>query len=123
MDLLALVLLLFIGLQWLLFPNTQGPKELTYSEFLDSVHAGKVQKLFSFRKNNWLSQYRRYYSGNITQAPTAPWRVRIRIEQQVQKQFVVNRIPNMNEEYLLSEPGNTVNFKGHFEDKTLQNFF
>jgi len=39
------VLLLFIGLQRLLFPNTQGPIELTYSEFLDSVRAGNVQRI------------------------------------------------------------------------------
>ncbi|HOV71776.1 MAG TPA: ATP-dependent zinc metalloprotease FtsH [Dysgonamonadaceae bacterium] len=120
------VLLLFIGLQWMLFPNTQGPKELTYSEFLDSVEAGKVQKIVFlpekiigfFDSENTVPQH-------ITQAPTAPWRIRVSsVEQQVQKQFVVNRIPNMNEEYLISQlRENRVDFKGHFEDKTLENFF
>ena len=119
------VLLLFIGLQRLLFPNTQGPIELTYSEFLDSVRAGKVQRIvFLPEKIIGYLGTKDTIQGNITQAPTAPWRVRIpSVEQQVQKQFIVYRIPNMNEEYLLSELREYgVNFKGHFEDKTLQNF-
>ena len=114
------VLLLFIGLQRLLFPNTQGPIELTYSEFLDSVRAGKVQRIvFLPEKIIGYLGTKDTIQGNITQAPTAPWRVRIpSVEQQVQKQFIVYRIPNMNEEYLLSELREYgVNFKGHLKTK------
>ncbi len=119
-------LLVFMGLQWIFFPNTQGTKELTYSQFLDSIRAGKVQRIvFLDKKIIGYLNTQDSISRNITEAPTAPWRVRIpSVEQQVRKQFVVNRIPHMNEEYLLTELRECgVDFKGHFEDKTLENFF
>lgn len=119
-------LLVFMGLQWIFFPNTQGTKELTYSQFLDSIRAGKVQRIvFLDKKIIGYLNTEDSISRNITEAPTAPWRVRIpSVEQQVRKQFVVNRIPHMNEEYLLTELRECgVDFKGHFEDKTLENFF
>ncbi|MFZ6037701.1 MAG: ATP-dependent zinc metalloprotease FtsH [Bacteroidota bacterium] len=119
-------LLVFMGLQWIFFPNTQGAKELTYSQFLDSIRAGKVQRIvFLDKKIIGYLNTEDSISRNITEAPTAPWRVRIpSVEQQVRKQFVVNRIPHMNEEYLLTELRECgVDFKGHFEDKTLENFF
>lgn len=119
-------LLVFIGLQWIFFPNTQGTKELTYSQFLDSIRAGKVQRIvFLDKKIIGYLNTEDSVSRNITEAPTAPWRIRIpSVEQQVRKQFVVNRIPHMNEEYLLTELRECgVDFKGHFEDKTLENFF
>lgn len=119
-------LLVFMGLQWIFFPNTQGTKELTYSQFLDSIRAGKVQRIvFLDKKIIGYLNTEDSISKNITEAPTAPWRVRIpSVEQQVRKQFVVNRIPHMNEEYLLTELRECgVDFKGHFEDKTLENFF
>ncbi|MDI3505435.1 MAG: cell division protease FtsH [Bacteroidota bacterium] len=119
-------LLVFMGLQWIFFPNTQGAKELTYSQFLDSIRAGKVQRIvFLDKKIIGYLNTEDSISRNITEAPTAPWRVRIpSVEQQVRKQFVVNRIPHMNEEYLLAELRECgVDFKGHFEDKTLENFF
>jgi len=119
-------LLVFMGLQWIFFPNTQGTKELTYSQFLDSIRAGKVQRIvFLDRKIIGYLNTEDSISKNITEAPTAPWRIRIpSVEQQVRKQFVVNRIPHMNEEYLLTELRECgVDFKGHFEDKTLENFF
>ncbi|MBZ4674581.1 MAG: cell division protein FtsH [Dysgonamonadaceae bacterium] len=119
-------LLVFMGLQWIFFPNTQGTKELTYSQFLDSIRAGKVQRIvFLDKKIIGYLNTEDSISRNITEAPTAPWRVRIpSVEQQVRKQFVVNRIPHMNEEYLLAELRECgVDFKGHFEDKTLENFF
>lgn len=119
-------LLVFMGLQWIFFPNTQGTKELTYSQFLDSIRAGKVQRIvFLDKKIIGYLNTEDSISKNITEAPTAPWRIRIpSVEQQVRKQFVVNRIPHMNEEYLLTELRECgVDFKGHFEDKTLENFF
>lgn len=119
-------LLVFMGLQWIFFPNTQGAKELTYSQFLDSIRAGKVQRIvFLDKKIIGYLNTEDSISRNITEAPTAPWRIRIpSVEQQVRKQFVVNRIPHMNEEYLLAELRECgVDFKGHFEDKTLENFF
>ena len=119
-------LLVFMGLQWIFFPNTQGTKELTYSQFLDSIRAGKVQRIvFLDKKIIGYLNTQDSISRNITEAPTAPWRVRIpSVEQQVRKQFVVNRIPHMNEEYLLTELRECgVDFKGHFEDKTLEKFF
>lgn len=119
-------LLVFMGLQWIFFPNTQGAKELTYSQFLDSIRAGKVQRIvFLDKKIIGYLNTEDSISKNITEAPTAPWRIRIpSVEQQVRKQFVVNRIPHMNEEYLLTELRECgVDFKGHFEDKTLENFF
>ncbi|HOV36374.1 MAG TPA: ATP-dependent zinc metalloprotease FtsH [Dysgonamonadaceae bacterium] len=119
-------LLVFMGLQWIFFPNTQGTKELTYSQFLDSIRAGKVQRIvFLDKKIIGYLNTEDSISKNIIEAPTAPWRVRIpSVEQQVRKQFVVNRIPHMNEEYLLTELRECgVDFKGHFEDKTLENFF
>ena len=119
-------LLVFMGLQWIFFPNTQGTKELTYSQFLDSIRAGKVQRIvFLDKKIIGYLNTEDSISRNIIEAPTAPWRIRIpSVEQQVRKQFVVNRIPHMNEEYLLTELREYgVDFKGHFEDKTLENFF
>jgi len=117
---------IFILLQWLFFPNTQGI-EISYNQFLDSLHAGKVERVV-FLQNKIIGEFRSDKSTAlepITQAPTTPWRIQIpNVEQQVQRQFMVNRLPNINEEYLINELIDAkVDFKGHFEDNTLQNFF
>ncbi|HNT41632.1 MAG TPA: ATP-dependent metallopeptidase FtsH/Yme1/Tma family protein, partial [Tenuifilaceae bacterium] len=121
------ILAFVIALQLLVFPDTQGPREFTYSEFIDSVNAGKVERIVFFEDKiiGQLKSGEETGQKSITQAPTAPWRLRIpSIEQQVKRQFVVNRIPNMNEEYLISIlTGTNVSFKGHVENNVLRNFF
>lgn len=121
------ILAFVITLQLLVFPDSQGPREFTYSEFIDSVNAGKIEQIVFFEDKiiGQLKTGEEVEQKSITQAPTAPWRLRIpSIEQQVRKQFVVNRIPKMNEEYLINIlTQSKVNFKGHVENNVLRNFF
>ncbi|MBP9016907.1 MAG: ATP-dependent zinc metalloprotease FtsH [Paludibacteraceae bacterium] len=120
------IMFLFILMDWLVFPTTQGNKELSYNEFVDSVRNGKVERVI-FLQDKIIGEFKSNTNSvkSITQAPTAPWRIRIPdLEKQVEKQFVVSRIPNMNEEYLINDLlAAKVNFKGHFQDNTVLNFF
>ena len=120
------IMFLFILMDWLVFPSTQGNKELSYNEFVDSVRNGKVERVI-FLQDKIIGEFKSNTNSvkSITQAPTAPWRIRIPdLEKQVEKQFVVSRIPNMNEEYLINDLlAAKVNFKGHFQDNTVLNFF
>jgi cell division protease FtsH len=120
------IMFLFILMDWLVFPTTQGNKELSYNEFVDSVRNGKVERVI-FLQDKIVGEFKSgaNNASSMTQAPTAPWRIRIPdLEKQVEKQFVVSRIPNMNEEYLINDLlAAKVNFKGHFQDNTVLNFF
>lgn len=120
---------LFLGLQLLFYPDTAGTREISYKQFVDTVQSGHVERVVIF-SDRLAGQFK---SGDnvsavaapMTQAPSAPWRIRIpSIEEQVQRQFVVSRIPGMNEDKLLDLLNNNgVDYMGRFESNSLRNFF
>jgi len=87
--------------------GTTGPKKFTYDEFVHKVDSAKVERvviypdkiigeLKSARKDDTVKPA-------LQKGPVAPWRLRIKsIEEQINRQFTVNRIPNYEDKKLLS---------------------
>lgn len=121
----TVVLILFVMVQLLFFPDSAGRVELSYTNFLDSLKAGKVERVVIFA-DRLVGEFRQEKKpdASMTEAPSAPWRLRMnQIEEQVKKQFVVSRIPEMKEDGLLTELTSAgVEFRGRFENHSFRNF-
>lgn len=124
-----LVMLLFIvGMHMLFYPDVSASRELTYNEFMTNVDQGKIARLVIF-ENKIIGEFKSDTKVNkpapLTDAPSAPWRLRVpSIEEQVRKQFIVNRIPGFTHEALLAKLLEAkVDFKGNFEHRGVRNFF
>jgi len=122
----GIVLLVFMLMQFVFFPDTAGRTELSYNNFIDSVKAGKVERVMIFhdRLVGEFKQENKSTSG-IINAPTAPWRIRVaQIEEQIKKQFIVSRIPDMKDDFLINELMKAgVEFRGRYENNSVRNFF
>lgn len=118
-----------LGIQILFYPDTAGNREISYKQFIDSVQIGRVDRVVIYA-DRLVGQFKSPSSGRtketeITKGPSAPWRLRIpSIEEQVRKQFLVSRIPGINDSHLLEMlQAYGVDYKGRFEDNSLRNFF
>lgn len=111
----------------LLYPDKAAYSELSYNEFIRYIDSGKVARLVVF-EDRIIGELKaptlEGSGGSLTEAPSAPWRLRIpSIEEQVRRQFIVNRIPLIDDEMLLAkliEAG--VDFKGDLASKGIRNF-
>lgn len=113
--------------QLLFFPDTPGEKKLSYTEFINAVDSGKVEQLVVF-ENKIVGELKTKTDSSkhsMTHAPTAPWRLRIpSIENQVARQFIVNRIPGYSDDDLFEKlKSSNINFEGKYESNSLRNFF
>ncbi|MFW5755633.1 MAG: ATP-dependent zinc metalloprotease FtsH [Tangfeifania sp.] len=113
--------------QFLFFPDTPGERKLSYTEFISAVDSGKVEQLVVF-ENKIIGELKTETDSSehsMTHAPTAPWRLRVpSIENQVARQFIVNRIPGYPDEVLIEKLKTAkINFEGKYESNTLRNFF
>jgi cell division protease FtsH len=121
-------LLIFIfGMQALFYPDKTGNGELAYNEFLSALDEGKVLRVIVF-EDKIIGQFKEAANSDqssLTDAPSTPWRLRVpSIENQIQRQFIVSRIPEIEDHNLLSkllEAG--VDFRGRFETNSIRNFF
>lgn len=121
------ILLFIIGTHMLFYPDVSASRELTYNEFITNVDQGKIARLVIF-ENKIIGEFKSNTkvdkSAPLTDAPSAPWRLRVpAIEEQVKKQFIVNRIPGFTHEALLANLLEAkVDFKGSFEHRGFRNF-
>lgn len=121
------VIAFFFGLQILFFPDTAGNRELSYKDFLDTLRSGEVEKAVIFQ-DRIVGQFKERKDTTsqeeLTDAPSAPWRIRIpSIEEQVKRQFMVSRIPDLKDEQLLELLNQSgVDYKGRFENNSVRNF-
>lgn len=123
---LALIVF-FAGMHMLFYPDVSAYRELTYNEFVSAVEEGKIARLVVFENKiigEFKSDEKEKAQQALTDAPSAPWRLRIpSIEEQVKKQFIVNRIPGFSHESLLTKLLETnIDFKGNFEQHGFRNF-
>jgi len=121
------VITFFGGMQMLFFPDTAGNRELSYNVFLDTLKSGEVDKALIFQ-DRIIGQFKEKEdttNQELTDGPSTPWRIRVpNIEEQVKRQFIVSRIPNLDDENLLellNESG--VDYRGEFESNSIRNFF
>ncbi|ARA92071.1 cell division protein FtsH [Rhodothermaceae bacterium RA] len=127
------VFLVLLALQVLLFPATGGRQELSYSDFLDRVEAGDVERVVIlpdrliglFKASPADSSADASGSSEITLGPTAPWRLRLEaLEQQMARQFIVTRLPDLEDARLLPAlEAAGVEYSGRVDDNFLRNFF
>ncbi|GAB4375394.1 MAG: ATP-dependent zinc metalloprotease FtsH [Salibacteraceae bacterium] len=123
----SLVLAAFFALQYFAYPGRVANTEIPYSAFLDSVEAHRVDKVVLF-PDRIVGMYRADAvdsSDALTNGPATPWRLRIpSIEEQVNRQFLVHRIPNVDDDSLIALLRSAdVEFTGRFEENSLRNFF
>lgn len=120
-------LALFIVLNMFLFPDVSGTKELSYTEFLRQVDEGKISRLVIF-PDRIVGEFKTGKDSSsdhpLTNAPSSPWHIRIdAIEKQLARQFIVSRLPDMRDDFLLEKlVAAGVDFKGRFESNGLRNF-
>jgi cell division protease FtsH len=113
--------------QIIFFPDTPGEQKLTYNEFIHALDSARVEQVVIF-ENKIIGEFKTPADSSdhdMTEAPTAPWRLRIpSIENQVARQFIVNRIPGYPDEALIEKlKTSKIKFEGKYESNTLRNFF
>ncbi len=124
----VIVFIALLTLQILFFPGTGARRELSYSDFKEKIQNGEVARLIIL-PDRFLGELKMpetdSTSANIATGPTAPWRLHLEeIEKQMARQFVVTRLPDLNEEKLvemLDAAG--VEYSGKIENNFWQNFF
>jgi cell division protease FtsH len=122
------VLSIFLAIQWLFFPPSGNIREVTYNSFKAKVDSGKVGKalILPDRIVGELKDATGSKNSNsLTIGPSSPLRVRVKqIEEQMARQFYVNRLPFIDDPDLLKklEQAN-VEVTGRVENNTIRNFF
>lgn len=124
----VIVLIVFLSLQQLFFPPTRNIREITYSSFKEKLDSGKVSKVLILpdRIVGELKDAKRSdTSHSLTIGPSSPLRVRIRqIEEQMARQFYVNRLPYVDDPDLLNRMEEArVEVTGRVENNAVRNFF
>ncbi len=121
------MILMFILMDTLFFPASSGTKIMNYSDFIRQVDSGHVAKVVIFPDKivGELKDEKKKEGSEITKAPTAPWRLRIQsIEEQVRHQFIVDRLPDVTDDQLLTRLlDKGVEIQGRFRSNGLRNFF
>ncbi len=109
-------------------PGRSGTKYLTYDQFIQKVDSGKVERVLILPEKiiGEIKNPKEDTSHKlITNGPAAPWRLRLEsIENQIKRQFIVNRLPGVSDEELLSRLMKAdVRIQGKYESHALKNFF
>ncbi len=122
------MILMFVLMDSIFFPASSGTKMFSYSDFLRQVDSGHVAKVVIFPDKivgELKDNTKKKKSSEITKGPTAPWRLRIQsIEEQVKRQFIVDRLPDVNDDQLLSRLMSAgVEIQGRFRSNGVRNFF
>ena len=121
------MILFFIALDALLFPGNPGNKIIPYNVFIQQVDSGNVEEVVIFPDKIvgiYKSKDHKARNMEITKAPEAPWRLRIQsIEEQVKRQFIVHRLPDVRDDMLLERLMKAgVKTEGNFKGNGLRNF-
>jgi cell division protease FtsH len=122
--------LLFLTVDSLFFsPGQSGTKIFSYDTFIQKVDSGKVQRVLIL-PDKIIGELKEPQDNDtshniIANAPKAPWRLRLEaIENQIKRQFIVTRLPNVNDNELLSRLlASGVKIQGKYQNNALKNFF
>ena len=120
---------MFLMLNSLFFsPGRSGTKFLTYDRFVQKVDSGKVERVLILPEKiigEFKSSQHDTAHHIISNGPTTPWRLRLKsIEDQIRRQFIVNRLPGVTDNQLLERLlAAQVDVQGKYESHTLKNFF
>ena len=120
---------MILALQWLVFPGTGNDREISYNTFKKQLKTGKVKNVVILQDRivGELKADEDSTSGSssITSVPSTPWRLRIEsIEEQKKRQFVVERLPDVEDKELLALLDQSgVDYRGRIEDNNLRDFF
>ena len=114
-----------IGLQVFLFPSSHAAKQqLSYKQFKEQLAKGDIERVV-IQQDKILGIFkdstRTSDTSNISSGPTAPWRLRMQeIENQMRRQFIVNRLPNVDDDQLLYQLDKAnVDYLGNIENNFL----
>ena len=118
-----------IGLQVFLFPSSHAAKQqLSYKQFKEQLAKGDIERVV-IQQDKILGIFkdstRTSDTSNISSGPTAPWRLRMQeIENQMRRQFIVNRLPNVDDDQLLYQLDKAnVDYLGNIENNFFRDFF
>ncbi len=121
------MMIFFIALDAILFPGNPGNRIIPYNVFIQQVDSGNVEEVVIFPDKIvgvYKSKDHKAPTRGITKAPEAPWRLRIQsIEEQVKRQFIVHRLPDVRDDMLLERLMKAgVKTEGNFKGNGLRNF-
>jgi cell division protease FtsH len=122
------IFFLIMFLESLLFPGRNGSQIFTYDTFVQKVDSGLVSRVL-IQPEKIIGELKSPKPDTAhkmeTNAPSAPWRLRIKeIEEQIKRQFTVTRLPGVTDEELLKRLlKHDVMILGKYQDNTLRNFF
>jgi cell division protease FtsH len=121
------MLVFIVGMQLLFLPKNQmDNQELSYKEFKEKLKNGKIEKIV-IMPEQFVGLYKDSINSNenkIASGPTAPWRLRIQsIEDQLKRQFYVNRLPALEDPELLKQLDQAkVEYSGKIDKNFLRDF-
>lgn len=120
----TILFIIFIILQLLVYPDRQGDIKISYSEFLQKIDSGLVERVVIY-KDHIIGVFKKDSTNEIVKVPSAPWRIKIpELEKKVARQFYVERIPDLSENLLIEKLLNAkVIFEGKIKSDALRNFF
>jgi len=109
-------------------PGRSGARVYTYDQFVQKVDSGKVERVLILPEKiigEIKSPKGDTSHKMITNGPAAPWRLRLKsIEDQIKRQFIVTRLPDVNDRELLNRLLKAgVKVQGKYESHALKNFF
>ncbi len=126
-----IIFALILSIQWMFLDNRYAARtELSYRDFKEAVADGKVEEVVILEQQI-VGLFRDTTARadttdrHVSTGPVAPWRLRLEeIERQMERQFFVNRLPDMDDPELLpllEKAG--VEYSGRIEDNFLRDFF
>ncbi|MAU15962.1 MAG: cell division protein FtsH [Muricauda sp.] len=128
---LAVIAFIF-GMQLFYLPKNNISEPLSYKGFKENIKKGAIEKIVvlpdqivGIYKDTLNTSETSDGLKKIESGPTAPWRLRLNsVENRLKKQFVVNRLPQMEDPNLLDildQAG--VDYSGRIEKNYLRDFF
>ncbi len=126
---IGLFLMFFVVDSLFFSPGQSGTKIFSYDTFVQKVDSGKVQRVLIL-PDKIIGELKETSGKDtshniIANAPKAPWRLRLEsIESQIRRQFIVTRLPNIDDKDLLNRLLSAgVEVQGKYQNNALKNFF
>jgi cell division protease FtsH len=122
-----IIIIFIVVVQSLILPKNQvGNQELSYKEFKEKLSNNQIEKIV-IMPEQFVGLYKDSINSSehkIKAGPTAPWRLRIEsIENQLKRQFYVNRLPDVEDSELLTQLDKAkVEYSGRIEKNYFRDF-
>ncbi|HXH18658.1 MAG TPA: ATP-dependent zinc metalloprotease FtsH [Chitinophagales bacterium] len=124
----VIAIALIFGAQWLFFSGTGNFREISYKEFKAKLAEQQIESIV-IEPDRIIGEFKDGGSSlqdfKIGTGPSTPWRLRIKaIEEQMKRQFIVMRPPNIEDARLLEQlDAAGVNYFGKIEKNTVRDIF